>query len=75
MLVMDDVSDVGLPHLKRLTGLTTLSLYLTKVSDVGVRELQQALPSARVAPAGWPGNAQRRAMELNQRMSRARSGS
>jgi hypothetical protein len=38
------VSDAGLVHLNGLTSLTDLDLRQTQVTDLGVNELQQALP-------------------------------
>jgi hypothetical protein len=42
------ISDSGLIHLKGLTKLSMLDLRGTPVTDAGVNELQQALPSLRI---------------------------
>jgi hypothetical protein len=42
------VSDAGLAHLAGLSHLTDLGLEETQVTDAGVRELQRALPNARI---------------------------
>lgn len=42
------VTDAGLAHLRGLTELQDLDLEKTKVTDQGVRQLQQALPNARI---------------------------
>jgi hypothetical protein len=42
------VSDAGLAHLKGLAKLEEVSVAKTKVTDAGVRELQKALPRARI---------------------------
>jgi hypothetical protein len=44
------ITDAGLVHLKRLTKLRALSLrFETHVTEVGVKELQQALPSLKIS--------------------------
>jgi len=35
-------------HLKGLTGLKNLNLIATKVTDAGVKQLQQALPNCKI---------------------------
>ena len=42
------VSDAGLAHLKGLTKLESLLLYSTKVTNAGVKQLQQALPNCKI---------------------------
>jgi Leucine-rich repeat (LRR) protein len=42
------VSDFGLVHLKGLTNLRTLNLDGTKVTGAGARDLQRALPKAKI---------------------------
>ncbi len=42
------ITDAGLAHLKGLTNLSLLNLTGTSVSDAGVKELQQALPSLTI---------------------------
>ena len=43
------VTDVGLAHLKGLTKLRFLDLGKTAVTDAGIKELQKALPKAKIA--------------------------
>jgi hypothetical protein len=43
-----EVTDVGLEHLKGLNKLQTLGLAETKVTDAGVKKLQQALPKCKI---------------------------
>jgi hypothetical protein len=50
-LSLEDVSgigDSGLAHLKRLSNLRTLNLAGTKVTDAGVKDLQEALPKLQI---------------------------
>jgi hypothetical protein len=48
-LVNTNVTDAGLEHLKGLTQLGKLSLYgNSKITDVGLRELRQALPNCKI---------------------------
>ena len=49
MLSLDDtqITDAGLAHLRGLTALQTLYLHDMKVTDAGVKKLQEALPIAR----------------------------
>ena len=42
------ITDAGLVHLKGLTGLQTLNLAGTKVTDAGVAELKKALPNCEI---------------------------
>ena len=46
------VSNAAVPILKKLTQLESFSLYHAKVSEAKIKELQRALPKARVD--GWP---------------------
>jgi Leucine-rich repeat (LRR) protein len=48
-LLDSQVSDAGLVHLKGLRNLKILLLNGTKVTDAGLREIQQALPRARIS--------------------------
>ena len=41
-------TDAGLVHLKRMTNLSKLEIRGTRVTDAGVRELQQALPGLTI---------------------------
>jgi hypothetical protein len=43
------VTDAGLEHIKGLTRLRNLSLKDTRVSDEGVKELQEALPNCEIS--------------------------
>jgi hypothetical protein len=43
-----DVTDACIPHLLGLTNLRELSLRGTRVSEVGVEELERAMPGLRV---------------------------
>ena len=45
---VSEVSDRGPVHLKGLTNLRTLNLAGTKVPDVGVQDLQHALPKVKI---------------------------
>ena len=45
------IDHAGLVHLAGLTALKTLTLYDTQVTDVGVAELQQALPNCAISLA------------------------
>ena len=47
-----EVTDAGLAHLTGLTALEILFLDNTQVTDVGVAELQQALPNCRITTPG-----------------------
>jgi len=42
------ITDAGMVHLKGLTGLQTLYLNRTKVTDAGISDLQKSLPNCRV---------------------------
>jgi len=42
------VTDAGLAHLKGLTSLKWLAVAKTKVTDVGVNDLQKALPNVKI---------------------------
>ena len=42
------ISDLGLEHLKNFTNLRELNLTGTKVTEAGVRALQQALPKVSI---------------------------
>jgi hypothetical protein len=42
------VSEAGLAHLKAMTKLSDLNLTLTQVTDAGVKDLEQALPSLHI---------------------------
>jgi len=42
------VTNAGLEHLKGMTSLTPLYLFQTKVTDAGVKKLQQALPKCKI---------------------------
>ncbi|MCC7418722.1 MAG: hypothetical protein IT428_00435 [Planctomycetaceae bacterium] len=44
------VTDQGVPHLKKLTGLKVLALLKSGVSEAGRQELRAALPNCSVAP-------------------------
>jgi hypothetical protein len=46
------VTDAGLAHIEKLTGLTFLDLTGTKVTAAGVDKLQNALPNCRIE---WDG--------------------
>jgi internalin A len=43
------VTDAGLKHLKELTELQTLSLWKTKVTDAGAKDLLKALPNCKIS--------------------------
>ena len=43
------MTDAGLEHLKGLTKLETLNLEQTKVTDAGVKRVQQALPKCAIS--------------------------
>ena len=43
------IDRLGLVHLKGLTNLQTLSLNCPKITDVGVAELQKALPNCKIS--------------------------
>ena len=43
-LFQTQVSDAGIPQLKRLTNLETLLIGGSKISEAGAKELQKALP-------------------------------
>jgi hypothetical protein len=47
-LTNTQVSDAGLVHLQRLSGLKEISLKDTLVTDKGVAELQRALPGLKI---------------------------
>jgi hypothetical protein len=47
-LTRSEVTDAGLEHLKGLSRLQQLWLVSTKVTDAGVKKLQQALPKCRI---------------------------
>ena len=42
------ISDAGLAHLKELTKLSSLDINGSQVTEAGVRDLQQALPSLKI---------------------------
>jgi len=42
------ITDAGVPHLCRLACLQYLDLHWTKVSDDGIKKLQQALPNCKI---------------------------
>ena len=42
------ITDAGLAHLKGLTGLRVLDLQGTRITDAGVRALEEALPRLEV---------------------------
>ncbi|TKJ39875.1 hypothetical protein CEE36_10105 [candidate division TA06 bacterium B3_TA06] len=44
----DSITDAGLKHLAKLSGLRTLDLYETEVSEEGVAELREALPECKI---------------------------
>ena len=46
--VKSEVTDAGLVHLKGLSNLQDLDLGGTKVTDAGVKKLQQALPKCKI---------------------------
>ncbi len=48
-LACTQITDAGLVHLKALINLSSLDLLGTRVSDAGVKEQQQALPSLKIA--------------------------
>jgi len=50
-LVGTSVTDAGIPELARMTWLTHIYLNETKVTAVGLRQLQKALPSCTIEPA------------------------
>jgi hypothetical protein len=43
------ITDTGLANLKAFTQLKTLNLIETKVTDEGVKKLQQALPNCHIS--------------------------
>jgi hypothetical protein len=43
-----EVTDAAIPHLKTLSKLKTLSLFGSKVTDDGVKELQKAIPNCKI---------------------------
>ena len=47
-LTYTNVTDAGLIHLTTLSGLQTLAFGATKVTDDGVKKLQEALPSCKI---------------------------
>ena len=47
-LNLTQITDAGLVHLKGLTGLQTLGLRGTQVTDQGVADLQKALPNCEI---------------------------
>jgi hypothetical protein len=44
----DSITDAGLKHLAKLSGLRTLDLYGTEVSEEGAAELREALPRCKI---------------------------
>jgi hypothetical protein len=42
------VTDAGLVHLEKLTALRSVLIYETRVTDAGVKRLQQALPAVKI---------------------------
>jgi hypothetical protein len=46
-LFQTQVTDAGVPHLKRLSNLETLLISGSKITETGTRELQAALPRLR----------------------------
>jgi hypothetical protein len=48
-LAGSQVSDAGLVHLKKVSGLTTLDLRATNVTAKGVNDLRQSLPACTIS--------------------------
>jgi len=42
------VTDAGLKHLKKLTNLQGLNVVNQKTTEIGIKDLQQALPHTRI---------------------------
>ena len=47
-LMITEITDDGLEHLNRLTGLIILNLEGTQVTDDGVKMLQESLPNCKI---------------------------
>ena len=62
------VTDAGLVHLEGLTNLERLILYRSKVTEEGVKRLQQALPNCRISftPQGGQQPAKRQTIDGQQ---------
>ena len=49
MICCERITDAGLQHLIGLNGLQLLTFQGTRVTEAGVKKLQQALPNCKIA--------------------------